>query len=473
MKKIIARIISIVLFCAILCGLLSYAYSALRWKDTTEEYFSSFDQLYGTDKGLIDVVFVGSSHCYDSAYPAFFWENAGISAFDMAVSAQDRDSAYHHLKELLKDHDPKVVFLEVYGLTYNEQLLEGNTYRNILSMKSSLNSFELAKDYFGRYGDKKDIPDYVFRFPILHTRYRELQRKDYITYAPNEYVRGEHVTWDTEKIEYYGSFSYEYSPAQLEDSQVEWLDKMCALSREEGFDLILYAAPYQTTIPDQAFYDAATEYASEHGIKMIDFNRNTDISFDLSTDFLDVFHTNASGAKKIADYLTPFLKENYDLTDHRGDARYHQWDEDLAYVNRIKDIKYLNTEEDPNAFFERLAQMDDVTVVLSLEEVFGWRYFENFYDSFALFGISNEDCEKGGKWVVCNGEGIKVNDNDPSQAPYFLELGKHDTLRVQYVDTVAPENIMIGTEGYSAKNRCLLVLIYDHTTDEVVAERRF
>lgn len=63
-------------------------YDVLRWKDTTGGYLSSIDQLYNTGPGLIDLVFVGSSHCYHGIYPELLWEEKGIAGFDLAVSAQ-------------------------------------------------------------------------------------------------------------------------------------------------------------------------------------------------------------------------------------------------------------------------------------------------------------------------------------------------------------------------------------------------
>lgn len=476
MKKNLIRIISTVVFAALVVLVIGSVYRALSWKDTTGAYFSSFRQLDATEDDLVDVVFVGSSRCYDSAYPAFYWENAGIAAFDMSVSGQDRDSSYHHLKELLKTQDPKVVFVELYGLYFEKSTIIGNIYRNLLSMKTSKNSVELVNEYISQFGDKDDIPDYVAKFPIVHTRYRELQKYDFVTNVPNTFMRGEHVFWENDPIEGYGAFDYAYDPIELPENRLEWLEKMYELSRKEGFELVFYVAPYAVSESEQTYYDAAAEFAASHGVKMIDFNRLGDVYFDPATDFSDTAHCNAFGAKKVADYLTGFLKENYELEDHRGDARYYQWDKDLEYVYRQKEYNEMNNGElSFTEVLDKLSRMDDVTAIISLEGAYGYNYQESSWgEDFYSLGVSSDDYQIGGKWIYRNGAVTKVNNNDVNEEPYYEELGKYDTLRIKFESHfLSPENIMIGKTGYENGYCSLMVIVYDHTLNEVTVVRRF
>ena len=102
MKQKIARAAAVLGFIVLTAVCLHKIYDVLRWKDTTGGYLSSIDQLYNTDEGLIDLVFMGSSHCYYGIYPELLWEEKGIAGFDLAVSAQDKDSTYS-VKGTFKD----------------------------------------------------------------------------------------------------------------------------------------------------------------------------------------------------------------------------------------------------------------------------------------------------------------------------------------------------------------------------------
>ena len=71
--------IAILVFCGLLVWVASRVYNVLSWKDTTGDYLSSTSQLYHTPENTIDVVFMGSSHCYCGVYPAYLWRDKGIA----------------------------------------------------------------------------------------------------------------------------------------------------------------------------------------------------------------------------------------------------------------------------------------------------------------------------------------------------------------------------------------------------------
>ena len=50
----------------------------------------------------------------------------------------------------------------------------------------------------------------------------------------------------------------------------------------------------------------------------IDWNKDT---------FDEGDHLNYYGSKKLTDYLSEYLKEECDLTDHRGDPEFESWNE--------------------------------------------------------------------------------------------------------------------------------------------------
>lgn len=168
MKKAIRLLVFLVLNCIVFIAI----YRVLSWKDTTGEYLSSTQQLYATDENLMDVVFMGSSHCYCAVNPSRLWEDYGMPAFDMAISGADKESTYYSLVELLKTQSPKVVCIDLYGLLYEGYAVKGNEYRNLLAMEPSVNSSELIK----AAASKEEQLDYLFRWPIIHTRYSDLTK---------------------------------------------------------------------------------------------------------------------------------------------------------------------------------------------------------------------------------------------------------------------------------------------------------
>ena len=50
-------------------------------------------------------------------------------------------------------------------------------------------------------------------------------------------------------------------------------------------------------------------------------------------------HLDSEGAGKVTAYLGDWLKENYDLPDHRGEAGYDHWNENLVkYEERLEEL---------------------------------------------------------------------------------------------------------------------------------------
>lgn len=302
-------VIRVICFTIILILILSAVYKALSWKETSGDYLSSVDQLYSTDDNLIDVTFVGSSHVYNGIYPSILWNTYGISAFDMAISGQDKNSAYHSLVELLKTQSPQVVFVDLYALTYDGYHVEGNLYRNSLSLKPSINSYNLITDI----AEPEDVQSHLFRFPIIHTRYKELTRLDFETNPLNKYSRGEH----------YGSTCLPIQDdmicapnvdeiCDLSDSNREWIDSLIKLSADNNFTLVFFITPYTITYDGQTIINGAIQYATAQGISCLDFNKNSElINIDFSTDLVDFGHLNYLGAQKLTNYIGEWISTNF------------------------------------------------------------------------------------------------------------------------------------------------------------------
>ncbi len=468
LKRIISAIVIAAIFMISIYGI----YRVLCWKDTVKEYTSSLTQLYKTDGDLTDVVFVGSSHCYFAIYPQYFWEDMGVSVFDMAVSSQDHTSAYYQLKELLKTQTPEVVFMDVYGITFDEQQVAGNEYRNLLSMRTSANSVEHV------VVDSKPEKwlDYIFRFPIIHTRYRELTKFDFIDYKPNDFLRGEILTW---RKNGQGEPLYadgDLHPSQLSEEQIGWLDDLVKLSDKKGFKLVFYTSPYFTTEEEQNQTDAVALYAQEKGISMFDLNRlRNDIGFNFYEDLIDSGHCNAYGARKIATFFEEYLRENYDLTDHRGDKKYWQWDKDLQWYYHSMNLEMMEDTEELSLYAKLASDTDDTVTVISLEgRDYDERGFDTEYiEALSYFGIDLVG-EGAGKWIFKDGESLKVLENEVGTDPVYYELSNTDTLKLGYEgDYMTKENIMINKDSYYNHGSRLTFVVYDLVGEEVVSYRGF
>ena len=86
-------------------------------------------------------------------------------------------------------------------------------------------------------------------------------------------------------------------------------------------------------------HNAVKKFAKERDLPFVDLNLDRDrFDFDWTTDSRDGGnHLNTRGARKVTQFIGKYLKEHYDLTDHRGNPNYSVWHED--YKEYLKQIK--------------------------------------------------------------------------------------------------------------------------------------
>ena len=157
-------------------------YKVFNWKDTSGDYYSSMEQMYNLPKEVIDVAFFGPSVVYCGINPAVLWEEAGIASFNAAISGQDREASYYFVKEFVKKQSPKVVFISGMLFQNDKYLVQGNLYRNTLSMRNSENYKDLVDAVVPNNDmtETNTVWDYYLRWPIIHSRYKEIKKNDFV-----------------------------------------------------------------------------------------------------------------------------------------------------------------------------------------------------------------------------------------------------------------------------------------------------
>lgn len=457
MKKI-CRCICFALIVAIT---ICYINKVLSYKITTDEDLSSVSMLYNTEDNLIDAVFLGTSHTYCSIYPSVMWNEYGISAFDMSVSGQDKDSTYHAIKEVLKTQSPKVVFVDLYGMLFDLAFRDWLIYRNYLTFKLSKNSIEHVKD-----GITENPGDFLLRFPIIHTRYKELIKTDFISYSENEYRRGESLGWRIQEgyTDPEGRLTEEIE--ELSEKNRSWLEKLKKLSEDEGFELVLFIAPFTVFENQQQIFNGAKQFASENQIAFYDLNNLYDeIGLDYEHDMLDTEHTNGWGATKVSAYLAQILADKYGLSDHRGDSKYYQWDLNYErYVHSLAEEE-LSKTGGVDWYLEQAKALNNVVIYESIEGD-----CSNIKEYLYANGFSDEDISLGGKWIYEDGNRTKLMDN-VGGILINREYSDFDNVLVQYIEDNRWADILVNGQSVVQVENGLNIIVYDKLTNSVLGTK--
>ncbi len=472
MKKVI-KIVSFILITILILGL---SYQILSWKDTTGDYVSSIEQLKSTPNDTIDVVFVGSSHVYCGFAPHALWNNTGIASFDLAISGMDRYSAYYHTKYLLKTQKPKVVAVDLFPLTFDKHLVLGNEYRNMMSMPLSKDAVDLAKRYSESTREEIEISEtadnYILRWPIVHTRYRELKKGDFITAPENSFLRGEGLVYNITPVDISESRALT-DVGDLTKEQIKWIDDFVKLSEDNGFKLIFMVTPYAAQYHEMLVYNAVEEYVS--GIQNVDFISaitETDTKFDIKSDFADSGHLNASGAVKLTKWFYEKGLKDLGLKNHKGDAKYDDWNQDATYqacINVNKNIeRFIEVSADSEAV-ESIMSSGHLIFTLAFNE--NWGKYPIVANTLKNMGYKDTDFKNGGVMVLQGNNVLLVHDGIGEKEKIF-NYDRYTSLKVSG-NGVFIDKVKIGTKELLSEDANVSVMLWDINVKRPIVEKDY
>lgn len=285
-----------------------------------------------------DVIFIGDCEVYENFIPAVLWEEYGIHSFIRGSAQQLIWQSYYLLEETLKYETPEVVVFNILSMKYNTPQKEAYNRMTIDGMKWSASKIGSIKASMTK---DEQFLDYVFPILRYHTRITELNRDDfkYLFHRDKVTFNGYYMRVDVKPAEDVptGRPLADYT---FGETAYEYLDKITAICKEKGVQLVLIKAPSLYPYWYDEWEVQMEEYAKKHNLVYINFlELIEECGLDFSTDTYDAgLHLNLSGAQKASKWFGKFLVENCGLTSRRGDEKLEVlWKDKLAaYEAEIK-----------------------------------------------------------------------------------------------------------------------------------------
>ena len=307
MKKIIKRIVSCVLFVAILLGLLQVSSLVFQPKSNDKAsgiHYPRANGILSEPKDSIDTVFIGDSEVYHSFIPLNIWRDYGITSYDVSSPSQKLVYSMEFLNKTFENQSPKIVFLETNAIFRKSYLEDEITYK--------------AEQIFP-----------VFRY---HDRWKNLQLKDFsasVEYTANENNKGYYFTKKskpaTDKaIKEYMKYSDVSAP--ILSTNKKYLNGIAKFCEKHGAKLVLISTP-STKNWNYQRHNAMEAISKDLGVDYIDTNLlRDDIPIDWKKDTKDKGdHLNYNGAVKLTDYVGKYLDDTKLFKDKRNDPSYDNW----------------------------------------------------------------------------------------------------------------------------------------------------
>ena len=288
-----------------------------------------------------DVLFVGDCELYENVSTVALWQDYGISSYIRGSAQQLTWQSYYLLEDALERETPQVAVFNVLALKFNEPQSEAYNRMSIDGMRWGLPK---VRNILASMTDEEHFIEYVFPLLRYHDRWGELKvddwrhwfSKDLVTHA-GYYMRVD-VKPQTGFPEPRPLADY-----TLGDKAMGYLQRMADLCREKGVALVLIKAPTEYPHWYDQWDEQVQAFAAENDLPYINcIPLQDEIGLDMTQDTYDAgLHLNAQGAEKMASWLGAWLKENYDLPDHREDPLYAEaWQEKTEAYNEMKQQQY-------------------------------------------------------------------------------------------------------------------------------------
>ncbi|MDO4472889.1 MAG: hypothetical protein Q4C17_07015 [Bacillota bacterium] len=318
--------------------------------DANRQTFKAF---YAEEENTVDVAYFGTSASNRYFINPKAFHDEGISSFTLATMGMPLFYVPNLIDEVNKTQDPDLYIIELRWVDKErDQITDAHIRRVTDNMKMSENridAIDKSFDYMdGSTGMLGDITynkiEYVLPIIKYHGRLAQenMTPGDFKLTSSKNQTKGYVLSTSTTKQvnQFMSRLSDEREPLSdmAEAALNEVLDYCDSLPEDK--DVLFVLSPYSVKKPQMPKFNTAMDMVKERGYTVINFNTPEmyeELDIDWDHDFYNSKHVNYIGAEKYTGWLAAYIKENYDLEDHRGDSRYESWE--IAYETYCDYVK--------------------------------------------------------------------------------------------------------------------------------------
>ncbi len=455
--------IEIIAFLLLFILIYSCCYDVLRIKDIGN---GAGIEAYDDVNVPVDVAVFGTSHAVCTVDNSILWNDYGIASYTLWSGSQKVDGTYFFMKDAFKKNKPKVALVETLDFVNNlepDRTLALSALTTDYSMDYVGWVFKTAFDhgYSHEY-----VEEMLFRMPIVHSRYKELTKTDFI--QERAYNRGYNGNNECLPCE---------APLIVDDREkvpeinMYYINKIIDLCHQCGVELVFFHAPFvlgDDNLYEQKRQNYLSDYFAEKEIPFLDYYRDYETcGIDFATDLREGNHLNDRGAAKVTKALGQYLVTNFAFTGKSEDEGYEDWYRHARYV---EDRKITFGLKETDTLSEYLEQLDTYTDCFTIIVSFNGNYKAiEGYDGipeFSKIGMGDE-YNAGGLVVLRDGH-IDVSTAGASEYSVYREFDRG----VDFVAEKATDDLygkyMLNGEDYSKECNGFSITIYDELCHYIV-----
>lgn len=331
------KIIKVGIFLLLLIMLYGYVSKTL-WG-----VYSTITEFYQEPKNSLDVVYLGPSNAYDYFNTTLAFNEFGFTTGMLGTGEMPFPMVKYLIKESEKYQKPKVYVIDITTIINDFSSSSLEKIRLVTdTMKYSQNRKDAIDNMLSyKSVDKKDYINYYYSILMYHNNWKNLKRVNFS--GDLDYYKGYYLAEVTSKIKPQKEYVWSEKIEKLSTSAIEELNSLINYLKEEKINAIFVIPKRYFKEEETKKFNYAANIISDNDFEILNFNIDKNFIVDYNHDFCDIYHLNAYGAAKYTLYFGKYLKEKYELNDHRLDNGYSSWYEE--YQRFKVGFKYLLNED--------------------------------------------------------------------------------------------------------------------------------
>ena len=269
---------------------------------------------YNEPAESMDVIGFGSSRMYCTLDPLVLHHETGLRAYVLATQQQPLKATWYYMQEALSKQSPRLLILEAtMAFRPDSETTDAEIRDSLDPLPWSKNKLALIRELVPA-GQRAA---YYFNFLKYHQRWKELSAKDFdFSYLGKRDVFRGYMYLTPERGADCERQSYDSAEAlPIPEENLALLREMAALAKDNGAELLLLAAPYETVTDDLGYLKSLHAFCEAEGIEFLDLNPVYDeLGIDEAKDFFDIGHFNVNGSTKATRYISEYITARYSLS---------------------------------------------------------------------------------------------------------------------------------------------------------------
>ena len=287
-------------------------------------------EFYKEPENSFDIIYTGSSNTYVHFNPVLAYKMYGFKVGLLSSNWQPFVFTEYLIKEARKYHNPSLYIIDLNLVAMDDNFYGGGYIRVTTdAMKFSKNRIDAINAELDLRGiTKKQYKDFYFSFLIYHNMWKRLDGIKESLFANKNLYKGYALTNETIQVKPQTKWSWTTEKKKMRESNIKILESLIKYIKENNLNCLFTIPKRYIDEETQMNINYVTEILEENGLKYINFNLLEDFKVDYEKDFYNQEHLNTYGSTKYTLYFAKYLKEHYDLPDHRENEQDDSWNEE-------------------------------------------------------------------------------------------------------------------------------------------------